>query len=231
MDGDYYKIKLVIEDIADCYNRYYSDKKSIERTQKLKLNGNVIKCMKYLETFYNLIVLEMPSNTLPSLNNFQSPPKLSWVNMSKNRLKDLNGNPFKYLTYWDLSQNQLNSLKGLGVSKNLVSLDISMNYLVSLTGIEELGNLQFLNVSGNQLVSVGVLVSCRKLYCVDLSLNKLRSVKDLLVLKGLESLALLNISNNCFSQEEVEMLVGEFSFLKQIAWKTNQVYSVISGKN
>ncbi len=114
------------------------------------------------ETFMpliNLIDLDLSSNRLVSFrSSFSSNNKLEALDLSKNKITELNADFFlnlEHLVVFRASGNQINTIiKGtFDILNKLVNLDLSENYLtqINLYDYKKLNNLQVLNVNKNKV--------------------------------------------------------------------------------
>jgi hypothetical protein len=110
---------------------------------------------------------------------------------------------FPYLNKLDLHANKLQSLVGIAEAKRVTQLDISHNYLINLWGMNHMNFLERMNCSNNQLIDLRGLEHAPKLKWIDISTNNLTS---LIGIEKCPSLTYLDASNNdLVSLEGVQM--------------------------
>eukprot|EP00029_Vermamoeba_vermiformis_P005766 TRINITY_DN2093_c0_g1_i2.p1 TRINITY_DN2093_c0_g1~~TRINITY_DN2093_c0_g1_i2.p1 ORF type:complete len:412 (+),score=110.18 TRINITY_DN2093_c0_g1_i2:73-1308(+) len=110
---------------------------------------------------------------------------------------------FPYLNKLDLHSNKLQSLVGISEAKRVTQLNISHNYLINLWGMNQMNHLERMNCSNNQLIDLRGLDQAPKLKWIDISTNNLTS---LIGIEKCPSLTYVDASNNdLVSLEGIQM--------------------------
>jgi len=146
-----------------------------EGLKHLQLSGNLIKKIDHLVSLPNLQTLDLSNNRLTEINNF-------WVP----------GNTLDKLRSLNLAKNQIKLIRNLDRLVNLEHLDLQDNRVVELSGLQKLNNLRTLNLSNN-LVEFLDFPEMKNLVELNLRKNKITLVNKLI---GFSSLIKLNLGQN-----------------------------------
>uniref|UniRef100_A0AC35TFS3 PPM-type phosphatase domain-containing protein n=1 Tax=Rhabditophanes sp. KR3021 TaxID=114890 RepID=A0AC35TFS3_9BILA len=170
------------------------------------LNIKTNRLTKLPEIVENCCIEEMDiSNnfvTLLSPNLFKCAHRLTSLNVSNNRLKELpspnNFNDLNRLQVLRMSRNELDEgvISVIVALRKLRVLDLSYNCLrfFSDSGLGQLKFMEEINLSGNKLTSIGKeFMEMENLVCLRLHSNRLSSVPDF---SGSKTLKIIDVSNN-----------------------------------
>lgn len=171
----------------------------------LGLSGLSLKEVpEFTRTSESLRILDLSNNLIENIENFGPFPRLSHLDISRNRLNtisvnkaclnlkllDLHGNFFKQidlrafsqsLKYLDVSHNQINDIKeisGLELCGNVSIINIGWNKLQRLDHFPNLPKLVYLFLTGNNLVKLGRIRRIPSLRVFHAPYNYLRSLKE-----------------------------------------------------
>jgi Leucine-rich repeat (LRR) protein len=103
-------------------------------------------------------------------------PRLSWLNLSSNRIKsaaDFTGHD--ELRTLLMSENKLADCSGLSAMPKLVELNLNGNRLTSLTQLRGLGSLKKLEVARNRMADLEAFPCLPELEHFDASENKIEA--------------------------------------------------------
>ncbi|KAK3250534.1 hypothetical protein CYMTET_40093 [Cymbomonas tetramitiformis] len=131
-----------------------------------------------------LQTIDISSNCVEDMKSLGKIPYLTSLNACKNRLKEaLDIHPATpCLRYANLSANFIKSIRDLTPFKSLQTLILDHNDVSSITGLEKLCTLRVLSLNNN------VLESCED--------NKILSLEELVYVRRLKMLKILNVHNN-----------------------------------
>lgn len=177
---------------------------------ELRLSGNLIYDFSFTEPMNALDTLEVsniPEDcTLGELNFLKMCPKVSSLTLSNDRLQSLKGiETLSGLGWLYLSGNEINNLNGIEIHGDLRTLDMSDNPVNDLTGIEQLDDLEELNLSGIDLSGSRTQDIMSRLHLKTLSASN-SSLENLNFLKNSLDMNELYISNNRL--EDISVLAG-----------------------
>jgi Leucine-rich repeat (LRR) protein len=173
------KLKFELNDIYQIEMNTFT---YLENLKTLDLDSNQITSLKNVQFNANLNELSLQSNFISNLSEINS-TSLKRLFISKNRIQEINfATRLPNLTYLDLSQNRLISLKKVSFSS--------------------LNCLKYLNLSGNRLdldsefENVSFFRSQTHLITLDLSSNLIKNITSNKTFQYMNSLKSLNVSNN-----------------------------------
>jgi internalin A len=144
-----------------------------------------------------------------------NPEQLSWKIRDITLLAQLS-----FITYLDLSYNQLTEIKGLESLTALEVLDLSSNQLAEIKGLESLGALNKLDLSYNRITEIKGLESLTALKVLRLTGNRITEIKGLESLTALEVLYLF--SNQLAEIKGLESLCA----LNELNLSSNQLTEI-----
>jgi len=175
---------------------------ALKHLKALRLDGNPLNDISKLTVLTNLKELSL-NNIVGNVGKF---PALNTVaNLSVNGSQNMvkyglnNANSFPSLTYLDVSNNVLYDLSAFINKENkskiplLQSLNISSNSFSTLHSIEVFNQLTYLDVSYNKLYHIIGLEKLTQLKQLNLSNNDIRELQSL---ENMVLLQELNLSNN-----------------------------------
>eukprot|EP00446_Apocalathium_sp_SHHI-4_P089951 CAMPEP_0177443074 /NCGR_PEP_ID=MMETSP0369-20130122/5274_1 /TAXON_ID=447022 ORGANISM="Scrippsiella hangoei-like, Strain SHHI-4" /NCGR_SAMPLE_ID=MMETSP0369 /ASSEMBLY_ACC=CAM_ASM_000364 /LENGTH=455 /DNA_ID=CAMNT_0018915043 /DNA_START=1 /DNA_END=1368 /DNA_ORIENTATION=- len=195
--------------------------KEADSATELFLNNKGAESMASLESFENLVKLELRGNKFSDLAFLQLNRSLCWLALSNNCLTKFSHlQNMSSLAVIDVSDNRIESLVGLEALSGLKSLIVARNRLATLDGLSAKNNpaLETLVLSHN-LIRDCSLRGFKELKKLSVGHNKLRAFPNLeklpalteLRLNGmylssvrdsissLESLSIVDLGNNKFS--------------------------------
>jgi Leucine-rich repeat (LRR) protein len=239
-------------------------------TRELNLSQNII-CdhLSNISCFKSLLTLDLSGNKITTMDSFKELYGLKKLNLAGNRIKklvglryietlDLSHNlldgvldfeplEFSYLTDLNLSDNCLESLKGIG-AVGLKKLLINNNHFDSelrftdsedLQWLELVGNskkiilnlqddlnlLKYLSFDGN-ITIIGNFPRLKELHIErEYDLKILKDGEDLHINPKLES---LTVDNSGLAHDHLYMIIKKFPFLKKLDLRNNLVHGSFS---
>lgn len=112
------------------------------------------------------------------------------------KIEEINKSYLKTLNELDLSDNNINSLKGIEYAINLTSINLNKNDIVDASYLGKLTNLKKLELSENRVEDISFITNLKNLESVGLDSNNIYVIPDLSKLK---KLILINICDNKIS--------------------------------
>eukprot|EP00834_Sanchytrium_tribonematis_P001198 NODE_27_length_39007_cov_1.590650.p13 type:complete len:359 gc:universal NODE_27_length_39007_cov_1.590650:14152-13076(-) len=121
--------------------------------QILNLSQNNISDLSFISSLPSLIQIDFSRNSIESesLHFFQSLAYLDAVDLSHNKLTQLELENFANVKKVALSNNAITEIKRVPFYSNLNYLDLSNNKLTEIKAINFLDSLQFLDISNNRI--------------------------------------------------------------------------------
>jgi Leucine-rich repeat (LRR) protein len=127
--------------------------------------------------------LNLQANEITKIENLVSLPNLNHMDLSFNRIAEINpfiteGNSLQHLRVLILNRNIITEIKNLDSFQHLNVLDLHENKIKEISGIEKLASLRILNLSAN-LIEGSVLFAkstFKQLVEINLKRNKITSV-------------------------------------------------------
>lgn len=136
------------------------------------------------------------------LSALQHLPNLKWASLADNALVSIEGlETCKKLEELVLDCNLLHTIDFLGHFPDLLHLSVAYNR-ISRVSVKANSKLTYLNAMDNSISSLSFMKHFQALTDLYLSSNKLESTRELLHLKTLHQLAVLDISSNLISQSQ-----------------------------
>jgi internalin A len=156
------------------------------------------------------------SNIPPDL-----PQALEHLDISNNQIQEIKGlDKLQNLSQLDLSSNQIQEIKGLDDLKNLSLLLLSSNQIQEIKGLDKLQNLSVLLLSSNQIQEIKGLDNLKNLSLLLLSYNQIQEIKGL---DNLQNLSQLDLSYNQI--QEIKGL-DNLQNLSQLYFYSNQIQEI-----
>ncbi|MBO4579083.1 MAG: S-layer homology domain-containing protein [Clostridiales bacterium] len=180
----------------------------------IAFEGDLIKSVKGIEYFPNLMILQCAVNEITSIDTSKN-PNLNTLTCSINKITKLDLSKNKYLEFLDCKNNKLT---GLNVSKNtnLVGLDCGYN---ALKNIDLSKNLKLESLYCEESLLSTLDLSCntklKNLSCLNnnltaIDLSKLKDLRDLNVKSN--RLTSLDVSAN----KKLEYIIADNNKLKSL---------------
>jgi len=123
------------------------------KATELRLSFKNVIEIDNLQGFYALRTLRLDNNIIKCMKNLDHLVNLTWLDLSFNRISKVTGlNRLEKLTDLSLFNNMLSEVNGLDQCKNLHCLSLGNNNISALKNIVELRcfqNLRLLNLEGN----------------------------------------------------------------------------------
>lgn len=167
---------------------------SIKGLQEVNLQHNAVNNISPLASLTALTKLDISYNALTTIAPLSSAGKLAWLDASNNSITGLGsiGN-LGSLSYLSLASNKLKSVNAVASCKALTELNISSNSLTDITKLSALTKLTTLDFSHNKVTELPKFSKNCDLLKITGSHN---NIKNLDPLKGLKSLAFVNMDYN-----------------------------------
>ncbi|KAK7349790.1 hypothetical protein VNO77_07470 [Canavalia gladiata] len=108
-------------------------------------------------------ILELGSNKLRVMENFQNLTNLQELWLGRNRIKAVNFCGLKCIKKISLQINHLTSMAGFEGCIALEELYLSHNGITKMEGLSSLANLRILDVSSNKLTTVDDILNLTRL--------------------------------------------------------------------
>ncbi|CAH6718677.1 hypothetical protein CLIB1444_01S12090 [[Candida] jaroonii] len=128
-------IKLLESDVFD-HNLGYLNLNRFRRLPEANINSLTNCLNENLQKFHNLHTLTLSSNAITSIEKFNLPDSILFLNLDNNRLRSIPSD-FKF-------------------PKDLIKLNISCNYINDLSNIEFPESLQYLDIQLNELKNLDI---------------------------------------------------------------------------
>ena len=152
----------------------------VERSEIIVVNHQRIRVIMNLGEFKNLRRLSLIDNFIEKIQGLENWRVLEELSLEKNRIWKIEGlNHLQYLKKLDLGCNKIRVIENLNKLENLTQLSLEDNEIEMLVGLEPLFNLMELYIGNNWLTNI----------------------KQIIVLKRLPKLIILDISGNDISRE------------------------------
>ncbi|CAF4968257.1 unnamed protein product [Rotaria sp. Silwood1] len=170
-------------------------------------NSPIFKMSEQLETLTNLLAIVFRNCSLTHLPKFSKLERLWNIDLFGNRLSEIDEIPSVLLI--NLRGNRFKKLPIIKKRENVTHVDMGNNPLENIESITSYINLEGLSLSNTSLTSISPAIDkLQKLTHLDLSNNQLSYFpRHILDLPHLEE---LNIKNNLFSSEEIQLIQKEF---------------------
>eukprot|EP00759_Apiculatamorpha_spiralis_P026267 PhF_6_TR29321/c0_g1_i1/m.43024 len=140
-------------------------------------------------------ILDLAQNQITHVSGFQPFTSLTVLDLSNNRLQTLRGLPIT-LTKLLVAHNNLASLEGLAPLVTLQTLDVSHNALYSLEGLPRTSALTDLNVSHNRLATLHGIENSVGLRVFNAQHNYVQNIEHLQPLESTPLLRSILLSHN-----------------------------------
>lgn len=163
------------------------------KIEKLILNTQKLSSLSGVETFTNLKILSLSGNIIQEISNLDRCLLLEELCLEDNMISKIeNLQRLRFLKKLDLGRNFISKIENLKALENLTQLSLEDNLIESLDGIQQLYGILELYI-GN---------------------NRISNMKDVLYLKELRKLIILDISGNLISKEANSRIYMIFNLKK-----------------
>jgi Leucine-rich repeat (LRR) protein len=209
-----------------------------EEADDLYLNEKCLQEIpKWLGRFTNLQSINLSSNHIRKLENFESLAKLGYLSIECNHIKKIEGldtlknligvrfgesyhyrggneihkienlDSLKKLERLELANNKIQKIEGLTSLQSLKELDLAYNQIEIIEGLEKVSNLKMLNLRDNQIQHLDLSV-IPALEQVDLWNNPIKSITGFSELKRIESFIIDPTGFDQSTQDEFRKYFG-----------------------
>lgn len=124
---------------------------------------------------------------------------------------------FDNLTKLCLDNNAIEKIGNISHLKQLRWLDLSFNKIRKVQGLEELKNLEDLSLYCNKITEIEGFDSCPKLQCISLGRNRIDSTDQVIKLRQLRALKMINLAGNPVCKE-AEYRMTVLAYVSQIMY-------------
>ncbi|XP_053719680.1 leucine-rich repeat and guanylate kinase domain-containing protein isoform X2 [Synchiropus splendidus] len=190
--------------------------------QKLEVPHNHIADVSFVRHMPRLLIMDVSHNHIEDISGFEPPIDLKEVNMSFNRLSNMDFSSYNSVSKLELDNNGFTEVKGLDRCFKLTHLSLANNMITSISGLDTLP-LKHLNLRGNQLETMDGLENLTKLRILDLSHNRITS---LIGFRNLQLLGVINVENNLIPRIEECKHIAHLFLLVELNMLQNPVKEV-----
>lgn len=194
---------------------------SFSKIQILQLGENKLNYIskQFPQTFQSISILDLSGNELTAINYLDTFPNLMDLNLANNQLEEFAFKPTfqSLLRKLNLSGNKLNKIE-FENTKCLSVVNVSQNHLSTLEAFKSCG-VRILNASKNE-IKVPSPISVNTLFELDLSDNKIFKLEGL---SSINKLKKLNLSNNDIRAKEEISKLSSLVFLAELTLEGNPI--------
>lgn len=148
---------------------------------------------------YKITSLNLDGQHLSKLSNMDQLENLKWASFCDNDIVKMEGlEACTRLEELSLDNNCIYKIEGVGSLVNLRRLSLCDNFLtvIDSSQLDKLTHLHYLALDANKIQTMAGLQKVRSLIELYVSQNRIGNLRDILFLKGLQGLMILDLSEN-----------------------------------
>jgi len=201
---------------------YFPDPSDIDKITHINLSSNnITKIKDGISNYKNLKKLNLSNNDLVKIVKLDN-LYITWLDLSNNNLESVDGlNNLPCLEHLNLSNNNLKSINGIEklLDYKLKHLNVNSNDIESINFNVENSPITTLDASNNDISKINI-TGCAKFTHINLSNNKLEHIGNIGDCMDLEN---LNLSKNDFDQIDSLISLTKIKSLKVLDLTENNI--------
>ena len=187
----------------------------------LRLLGNTISDISFLEGLTNLTFLDLARNSISDISVLKHLTKLTTLDLGNNTISDISVlEGLTNLTSLGLAKNSISDISVLEHLTELTTLDLGNNTISDISVLEHLTELKTLKLSHTSISDISILEHLAELTWLELDNN---AISDISVLKNLTKLTMLRLSDTSISDISA---LEELTKLTTLDLKNNSISDI-----